>query len=339
MKKSYKKILLIKVGGLGDFVLATPSFRLIYYAFPEAEISLLTNFAYLELLENCPYISKVLTYDRKEGWKALFRKGRELRDIYFDLVIDLQNNFRTNLLTFLSKSPERIGFRRGFRPLFLTNSIPLPEETLDPVSQQFYLFKESEILPHGALMTNKKLEVWLSEEREIEAEDLLKESGYMSDRLLIGLHPGAGTRWLTKRWLPERWAELIQILLQKGFQVAFFGEEREKEEIAEIVNLINLSSLPSNIFNFTGRTSLGLLAALLKRCSHFISTDSGPLYLSLACGCKTIGLFGPTESKRHLPEDGIVVEKDLSCRPCYRHTCPNFDCMRQITVQDILIHL
>ena len=338
MEKSYKKIFLIKVGGLGDFVLATPSFRLIHYAFPEAEISLLTNFVYLELLENCPYLSKVLTYDREEGWRALFRKGRELKENYFDLVVDLQNNFRTNLLTFLSKAPERVGFRRGFRPFFLTNSIPLPEETLDPISQQFYLFKESKILPHGALMTNRKLEIWVSKEQEREAEDLLKKSGYRQDKFLIGLHPGAGSRWLTKRWLPERWAELLQVLLQKGAYVAFFGEEREREEVTEIISLTD-TSYWSSILNFTGRTSLDLLAALLKRCSHFISTDSGPLYLALACGCKTIGLFGPTESKQHLPEGGIAVEKELPCRSCYRHTCPTFDCMQQITVQDILTHL
>ena len=95
--------------------------------------------------------------------------------------------------------------------------------------------------------------------------------------------------------------------------------------------------VPGKSFNLAGKTSLAVLPAAIKRCRAFISTDSGPLFIAAAAGIKTVGLYGPTESKRHAPPGVLILEKKgLRCRPCYRKTCAQPICLSGIKPEDVL---
>ncbi|MDD5409367.1 MAG: glycosyltransferase family 9 protein, partial [Candidatus Omnitrophica bacterium] len=80
------------------------------------------------------------------------------------------------------------------------------------------------------------------------------------------------------------------------------------------------------------------LAALIKKCHVFISADSSPLHIASAMGTPFIALFGPTDSRRHLPpgKNCIVISKDLDCSPCYKTKCRSKRCMMQITPEEVL---
>ncbi|HSA32052.1 MAG TPA: glycosyltransferase family 9 protein, partial [Candidatus Omnitrophota bacterium] len=89
-----------------------------------------------------------------------------------------------------------------------------------------------------------------------------------------------------------------------------------------------------------GKTSLMELASVIKRCQVYVSPDSCPLHLAASVRTPFVALFGPTSSRRHLPPSRryIVLERSLSCAPCYSGTCKIFThvCMKDISAEEVL---
>ncbi|MDR2603734.1 MAG: glycosyltransferase family 9 protein, partial [Desulfovibrio sp.] len=123
----------------------------------------------------------------------------------------------------------------------------------------------------------------------------------------------------------------------------------------EFASLLDRRGLPLLILGkgnsvFTGRTgdlsnasSLRELCALLSQCRALVCSDSGPMHLASAVGTPVIALFGPTTREWGFYPAGerdIVLEKDLSCRPCSLHgenACPyGGRCLTSISPEEIL---
>jgi len=71
----------------------------------------------------------------------------------------------------------------------------------------------------------------------------------------------------------------------------------------------------------------------------FITTDTGPMHLAAAAGCKVVALFGPTAPWRTGPygPGNVVVRAGIDCSPCYRRECDiGMRCMKEISVDDVL---
>ena len=82
------------------------------------------------------------------------------------------------------------------------------------------------------------------------------------------------------------------------------------------------------------------MAALIKKCKAVIANDSGPMHISAAMAIPTIGLFGPTDPKKHGPysdNSSYVIKDDLNCIICNKLECPyNHECMKELPVDKIL---
>ena len=95
--------------------------------------------------------------------------------------------------------------------------------------------------------------------------------------------------------------------------------------------------------NLAGKTSLGQLAGLLKRCRIFICNDSGPMHIAAALEVPVIAIFGRAQdglSPRRwgpLGKQSFVLHKDVGCIECLAHNCvKQFTCLQAITVNDIV---
>ncbi len=319
------KILVIKLGALGDIVLASAVFSAIKQQFPASDLSLLTTPTYFPVIKDCPYFRQYFFFDReKPFWRQAQKTSTALRQEKFQLVINLQNNAKSNLLAWLSGAAERIGFRKGFWFGLLTKSVVYDQ-------QENALWNLNRVLALANITLAKQPELYLTSKAKTEAEELLKNSGW-NNELLFGLHPGSSASWQSKRWPIQHWVTLAQEISKNGAIPIFFGDSSEFVELEKIAGKVQGKS-----FNLAGKTSLAILPATIKRCQAFISTDSGPLFIAAAAGIKTIGLYGPTESKRHAPPNVIVLEKkDLPCRPCYRKFCGQPLCLSNITPEDVL---
>ena len=93
----------------------------------------------------------------------------------------------------------------------------------------------------------------------------------------------------------------------------------------------------SKPFDATGRTSLIQLAAVIKKCQVFITSDSAPMHIALFCGVAFVALFGPTNPKRHLQPNGRyrIIYKALKCSPCYKSKCKDPICMNRIASEEV----
>jgi ADP-heptose:LPS heptosyltransferase len=87
-------------------------------------------------------------------------------------------------------------------------------------------------------------------------------------------------------------------------------------------------------------TNLEELVALCEKARLFVGGDTGPMHFAAAAGTPIVSIFGPTSSDRNGPfrREDVVVERRLSCRPCYeRDKCPleHWECIEQITVDQV----
>jgi len=116
-----------------------------------------------------------------------------------------------------------------------------------------------------------------------------------------------------------------------GLPVVFTGESPEGpiERIRELMEAPSAST--------AGRTSLRELAALYRRASVVLTTDSGPMHLAAAVGTPVVALFGPTSPERTGPygEGHAVIRRGMDCSPCFRKACETRECMQAIGVDEV----
>ncbi|MBI4358815.1 MAG: lipopolysaccharide heptosyltransferase II [Candidatus Omnitrophica bacterium] len=332
--KQQKRILITKLGAVGDLVLATPSFRMVRKRFPNAHISLLVDPKLIPLVQRCPYFDEIIAYNRShysDQWQRLFKLSKRLRRWGFDLSIDFQNNWRTHALAFLAGVPKRYGYKRGIAGFLLTHPVVFWDRSLSPVEHQFQVLKRA-----GVIQFENAIELWPDSEADAHISKQLREAKNGAAPIRIGLVLGASPRWPTKQWPVERFVELSKRLRDElDCQIVLIGRE-EDESLARVFKRDHLKG----ILNLTGKTSLPQLVSLVKQLDLLVTGDTAPLHMASAFDTKTVALFGPTEPKRHMPpgEGHIALVKRIPCQPCYSGTCRNsikLLCLKEISVDEV----
>ena len=101
--------------------------------------------------------------------------------------------------------------------------------------------------------------------------------------------------------------------------------------------------MKSPCHRFDGRGGLGHLAALCRRASVVVSTDTGPMHLAAAVGTRVVALFGPTAPNRTGPygSQHVVLRHQVPCSPCFKRICEStvvepYGCMKRIEVEEVV---
>jgi lipopolysaccharide heptosyltransferase II len=325
-----KKILMIKLGALGDLILAVPSFRMMRKRFPKAHIAVLVDRKLAGLVIPSPYLDEVIPIDRHKlsKFSYLLKTARRLRREGFDISVDLQNSKWTHLLAWLGGAAERYGFSRGPFRLLLNH----PDHTHDtadaPVRHQYRIISKL-----GIREFDESLELWAEAGSERRAQQLLwtPETGQVKR---IGLVVGSSPKWPTKRWPAESFIELSKRLTKEfKCEIVLMGSEGEGLPASLFEN-------EKNVINLIGKTSLSDLVSVVRRLDVLVTGDTAPLHIAAASQIPVVALFGPTDPKRHMPpaKSSLVLVKNLSCQPCYSGTCKNTEalaCLKQISVQEV----
>lgn len=330
---SGKKILIIKIGALGDAILAVPSLRAIRERFPKAKIKLLTGVDKREIFMNSPFIDEIIVCDfegRDRGLGGLLRVAGRLRAEDFDMVIDLQNNKKSHLLSFLSCSPKRYGYNNGKLSFLLNRKVKDTRTPVDPITHQS---KTLGLL--GIYNIDKRLELWPSKEDERWANNFLKSHWVKKNMKLVAVNIGSSPKWITKLWLPEYFAEVCNRLAREfGIRVVLVGREKDNQRTEKFLKCANCKPI-----NALGKTSIPRLASLAKRCNLLLGSDSAPIHVAACVGTPFVALFGPTDPLRHLAptaKNSIVFKKGLKCSPCYHTRCDRgYRCMRSIKPDEV----
>jgi ADP-heptose:LPS heptosyltransferase len=318
-----RRILCIKPRGIGDIVLSTIVLENLAAAFPEATIDYLAERFAVDALRGIPLVNEALGMEKGESLFSLVRRVRKGR---YDCVIDLWSNPRTAQITLLSGARYRVGYAyRGRR--YAYNLLGTGERG-DHHSAEHNL----ELLaPLGVPIVSRRIHFATRPEDDRTSRHWLHSR--FGERIPIGILPSGG--WPSKRCPPSTWVAICQKLSER-YGAPFLilwgpGDEKDAGEIREgIGREIDLAP-PS---------SIGLMGSFLKECALVIANDSGPMHIAAALGVPTIGLFGPTDPRRHGPygpTGGYVIKSDLHCIVCNKLECPYAqECMTQIPL-DVLL--
>jgi lipopolysaccharide heptosyltransferase II len=332
--KKTKKILVIKLGAMGDLILIVPSLRMLRARYPDAFLSLIVDKRIAPVVSNVPYLDEIIPVDREKISRVpyLLKLAKKIRKDEFDLSVDFQNSKWTHLLAFLAGIGMRYGFRRG--PFgFLLNR---PDRTFEvkepPVHHQFRILSKL-----GVRKLDDRLELWPDAESEIRIGKMMDEwSGDRASKT-IGLVLGASPQWQSKRWPADYFRELARRLTgERGYRVVLIGTSED----ASLGEGFETGQGQGAILNLLGKTSARDLISLFKRLDLVVSGDTAPLHVAAAAQTKIVALFGPTDPRRHMPATGgaAVLCRSLACQPCYRGVCRLEDplvCLKQISVAEV----
>lgn len=284
---------MIKLGALGDIVLAFPAFAAIRAGHPAAEITLLTTAPFVSLAGRAPWFDRVVA-DRRPAWwdiPGLLQLRRALRG--FDFVYDLQTSGRSSRYHWLAGRPGWSGIARGASH---RHAHPGRDgmHTLERQRDQLGAAGLS-VFPPPAL-------------------DWLTGCGPVLPAPYALLVPGASPHRPEKRWPAARFGALAARLQAGGVRPVVVGAGHDRALAAEIG-----AHCPETL-DLTGRTSLLDLGGLAARAAMAIGNDTGPMHLAAAVGCPSVVLFsGASDPALTAPRafgcsDGVVVlrEPDLA---------------------------
>ncbi len=304
-----KKVLIVKIGAIGDVVMALPLLPALKEE--EAALTWVCGTVVSPLLKATELVDTLVEVNEQKLFRGnFFQKCVEVVKVWwrlkkevFDLIIVAHQDTRYRLLTWGVRGKKRTYFSRTPEKYHVTQYLSL-------------IGKEKGHFPHLAIPSFAPFKNFIVIAPG-GAKNLLRESAL-------------------RRWPIHHYVKLVKLLNEKGFKVVLTGSDEDAVYAPYFTGL--------NVENFIGKTSLLELVDLYKNASLLITHDSAPLHLAKLAGVPCIALFGPTNPKEFVSnEEKIHViwgGEDLPCRPCYNgkeyFKCENNQCLGKITPEYVL---
>jgi heptosyltransferase-2 len=331
------KLLIRATNWVGDAIMALPALRVVRSRFPEAEISILALPYVADIYRGQGIADELIGYDRKgehAGFRGRERLIAELRTKKFSTALLLQNAFDAAWIAWRAGIPERIGYSRDARGLLLTKPIAVPRAGEISAHEKFYYL---ELLKRAGWIDEipdvPEISLSVTEEQSRRAEEKLQNFG--SQRGAVRIAVGAGAAYgSAKCWPPERFAAAInQFVKARAAEVILFGTSGEVAVSSAIQAGLDQAAL-----DFTGKTEIAELPALLSRCTAFLGNDSGAMHVAAAVRLPVVAVFGPTDPHGTAPVTPrcTIVQEKPYCSPCFLRICPtDHRCMTAIAPERV----
>lgn len=329
MQEPPRRILVRVPTWIGDAVMATPVFRALRAAHPQAEITLEGRPVLEPLLRGLPSFDRFLA-DPGSGFRAAVRRMRNLRELGFDWAVLLPDSPRAALGPFLARVGRRVGYARDpVRRLLLTGA--LAPATQDgrrlpiPMTERYLRITRS----LGVADAGHRLELAVSPEATERCRKALQRHGVDERDEILVVTPGAGFG-ASKLWPTEHFAAACDAIQRRLGLVPVLAPGPSELDIAR--RIADQASQPL-VALLDPSPDLEQVKALVARASLVLSNDTGPRHIAVALGRPVVVLMGPTDPRhtaQHL-ERQRVLREEVSCSPCQLKTCPiDHRCMTRL---------
>lgn len=352
-----RRLLIVRLDDIGDMVLTTPFVRELRRMLPLAWITLVVKPSVYDLVEHCPYVNEVVTYDPgplgeattpDRMWRTLRFAARHLWRRTFDMAIvprwdaDL---YHASFVAYWSGARWRVGYsehviehkssmNQGFDQLY---SHILPDRTVKhEVERGLDLIRFL-----GSRAEHASLELWATEADETYVRNMMQSHHVHKANRLIAFGPGAASA--TRQWPVDSFIKLGRWLLDKyPLRIVVVGGPNEcilGRQIEE--------SLGERVVNVVGATSLRELGVLLKTCLLYVGNDSGPMHLAAAARVPVVEIScHPASGNQNLSNSpkrfgpwGVVsrvLQPERAAAPC-QGSCTSRDahCIRLVSVATV----
>ena len=283
-----KRILVIKLSALGDFIQALGPMAAIRRHHRDDHVTLLTTAPFARLAEQSGYFDRVEIDRRSQpldvrGWLGL---RRTLRDGGFDRVYDLQTSQRSSFYARLwwpGTRPEWSGIAPDASHPH-ANLLRNPQHTITKQAEQLMM----------AGIHPVPLPSLPREDGTLPAE--------LSGHRFALLIPGSSPRHSGKRWPAQRYGELARALTERGLLPVVLGG-KDEHALAEAIR----RGAPATL-DLTGRTELADLVSLARAATIAIGNDTGTSHIAAAGGAPLVALFsGESDPARCAPRGAKVT--------------------------------
>ncbi|OLD19550.1 MAG: hypothetical protein AUI85_02635 [Acidobacteriales bacterium 13_1_40CM_3_55_5] len=302
------RLLVVRLGSMGDVIHTLPAVTALRRRFPEATIGWVIEERWAELLctlstprsgprsPQRPLIDKIHTVNTKawrsspfsnQTWEQIAAGLSELRAGRYGIAVDFQGAARSALIARWSRAPVIYGVaqpRENVASLFYTRLVLARGTHI--VKQNLSL---AEAVARQTLEMPHVVEFPYDEAAEKECSRRLSDQDI---RKFVLLNPGAG--WGAKQWPAKRYGYVAKQLAEDGFKTLINCGPGER-------NLSQAVEASSGGAAEEIACSLSQLIAITRRASLFIGGDTGPMHLAAALGIPVVGIFGPTDPARNGP--------------------------------------
>ncbi|MCX5700369.1 MAG: glycosyltransferase family 9 protein [Candidatus Omnitrophica bacterium] len=322
-------IVVIRIDRIGDLVVSFPAIKALKEIFPRSRLAVMVRPQLMPLLKNTPWIDERISYNGFLNSIAILRRK------HFYLAVDLLIDYplKTAWLCFFSGARLRLGFDIAGRGRLFNLSLrpSRKEQRLGEHTLELVKFLGSVLgVSQEKIPTSDSCILFSREDKEF-AEEFLRVRGIKSDDLIIGIHPGG--QFPSQHWILGRFAALADEIYQKHrAKILILGNSNEKELVDKLSSLMKIKPI------LTVGLSLNKLAAIIAHFDILVCNNSGLLHIAAALEIPTVSTMGPTHPQLWSPkgDNHIVLRKELACSPCNRPVCARHDCMKLITVDEVL---
>jgi ADP-heptose:LPS heptosyltransferase len=310
------RILIIKLGAMGDVLRTTPVLGAVRREWPRAHVTWLTQAESHDLLRGNPLIDRLLVWGHDA---TVF-----LEVIDFDLLLNFEKEPAALALGERLRARERRGFR-----LTTSGTVGIADER---AGYALRLGLDDDLkFRHNTVITQQVNcemvgldwggDLYLFEPTDVsraKRDAFVREHADLRGRTLVGVHTGCGPGFPTKQWSLENVADLVERLSRRpDSAVALMGGPRERDLCRRVHERCPGLAIDTGCDN-----SLEEFVGLLMACDVVVSSDSLPMHLAIALGRPLVALFGPTSAREvDLGPLGEKVVTDFECSPCYLKTC------------------
>jgi len=329
------RILVVRVGALGDMLMVTPLLRALHHRYAEAEIDLLASSLAAPLLEFNPHLKNLFSL-RNRNWPLVLSPEKQR-------LIERLRARQYDLAVLLEEAPH---YRRLIQRVLPRRIASFSEAPFDAAQHAIVNNLRVAGLQAGPA-EDLDMELPLTADELATAERMLQDL----PKPRIGVHIGWGPLGRKKRqeqrlrgWGHSNFVQLISSILERySGSVLLTGSSQDAKDTEPICRLLANQRLRS----IAGRTHVRELAAVIKKLDLLVSVDSGPCHMAAALGTPLVVLWGPGRLEQTRPISSIapirIVRHQVPCAPCQstpmQKACRQNICMEGITPGEVFAEI
>ena len=360
----------MRLDEFGDMVLTSGFIREVRKNFPKARITLVVKPTARPMVELCPYVNEVLTFD-------INKLNRNLPDMFESLAVFCRDNLWQKhfsiafspkwdgdiipgiVMAWLSGARERVGYgfttQKNWRNdipqnfieqdnLFLTKNIVEPREVIAMPERHLYLLEAV-----GLKVNQMHNELWFGEADILQACELLKDIPSACKKVLLGI----GGNNLSNKYPVEKYLVALKELLKKNLVFVIVGGKSELED----ANFIEQNMPRGKVLNLVGKTTLRETEAVISLTDFYLGNETGVMHMAAAAQVPVLALYREAQDRENIlpgvfsnfrkfppwQTKAVVLRPDhplgdcAALPPTYCH-CHHREphCITQITPQEII---
>lgn len=323
-----KKILIVKLGAIGDVLRTTPILQALKKKFPESHITWLVDENGFEVLIGNDFIDRILVMNLENSLRLMIEE--------FELLICLDKVPKAVAIASIVKARKKFGYGLSAEgSIFPFNNeagysfeLGISDELKFRINQKSY---QQMIFEAIGLDYKKDEYIFNLTPGEVKfGKDFLKKYKICKDDLIIGLNTGCGNVFSGKKWTEIGFVQLAQRLLKnKNIKVLLLGGPEEVFRNKRIKSAVN------GIIETGCNNTIRQFASLINCCDVVVTGDTIAMHLAIGLKKRTVAIFGPTcPQEIDLYGRGEKLFAGDKCAPCYKQSCQDMQCMKNISVEE-----